>query len=256
MRLIDTNVSLGRWPTRRLALDDTARLAAKLHAHGITEAWAGSFEGLLHRDLTGVNERLTDECHTHGHGLLRPFGSVNPKLPDWEEEVHRCQDLHHMAGIRLHPNYHGYKLDDPAFKQLLQLAAERGLIVQLAVMMEDRRMQSPWLNVAPVELSPLAPLVKALPKLKLVLLNAFQGTPVAFLTDLAKAGNVYFDLGTIENVGGVANRWKEIPGERLVFGSHAPFFILESALLKVEESALPPETLQKITFGNAEGLAR
>src|SRR6185295_6640718 len=138
---IDTNVYLGRWPFRRLAFDESAALVEKLKSRGVTQAWVGSFDGLLHRDLAAVNQRLADECQRPGFEMFRPFGSINPILPDWEDDLRRCHEMHRMLGIRLHPNYHGYSLEDARFAELLRQASERELIVQLALSMEDERTQ-------------------------------------------------------------------------------------------------------------------
>ena len=46
--LIDVNVNLARWPLRRLRFDNTAALVAKFRSHGVAQAWAGSFDSLLH----------------------------------------------------------------------------------------------------------------------------------------------------------------------------------------------------------------
>src|SRR5262245_4006067 len=129
--IIDTNVHLGQWPTRRLKYGDTPALVAKLRKHRIEQAWAGSFEGLLHKNLLAVNERLAAECRDKGEGMLVPFGSVNPVLPDWEEDLRLCHEVHRMPGIRLHPTYQNYTLDHPDIPRLLAMASERGLIVQL-----------------------------------------------------------------------------------------------------------------------------
>jgi predicted TIM-barrel fold metal-dependent hydrolase len=252
--LIDTNVTLSRWPCRRLPLDETPALVARLRSQGVKQAWAGSFDGLLHKDLAAVNGRLAEEYRKNGRGLLLPFGSVNPALPSWEEDLRRCHEEHQMPGIRLHPNYHGYKLDDPAFAKLLDLARERGLIVQLVVTMEDERTQHRLMHAPPVDVSPLPALLASRPNLRIVLLNWSRGVNSALLAKLSAAGQAHFDIATLEGVGGVANLLKQVPADRVVFGSHAPFFYFESALLKLKESALSEPQATSIRTGNARRL--
>ena len=249
--LTDVNVSLSRWPLRRLPGDEPDRLVAKLRSRGVTQAWAGTFDGLLHKDLPAANARLAEDCQRYGAGMLLPFGSVSPTMPDWIEELRRCADVHHMRGIRLHPNYHGYTLDDPRFERLLRQATELNLIVQLALVMEDERMMHPLLRVAPVDPAPLTAIVARTPGLRLILLNALRTLRDPRLSRLLGAGDVCVDLAMLEGVGGLENLLAQTPVERVLFGSHAPLFYFEAAALKLEESLLTATQARAIRFENA-----
>ncbi|NJN05905.1 MAG: amidohydrolase family protein [Rhodobacteraceae bacterium] len=251
--LIDTNVSLARWPFRRCPLDDTPALVSKLREHGVTQAWAGTFDALLHKDLTTANARLADECLRHGKGLLVPIGAINPTLPDWETDLRRCGEEHKMPGIRLLPNYHGYTLDAPVFERLLATATERGLLVQIALVLEDDRTQLALAKAAPTDAAPLPALLKKHPKARVQLLNAFRtlrGKPVL---DLAAVG-ARFEIATLEGVAGIGRMLPQLPPDRLCFGSHAPFYYFESAKLKLQESVLTTTQLAALTHDNARKL--
>ena len=254
--IVDVNVNLSRWPFRRLPCDELPKLAEKLHALGVRQAWAGSFDGLFHKDVAAVNARLVDDCGKCPGGLLRPFGTVNPTLPDWREDLRRCHEDYGMTGIRLHPNYHGYQLDDPVFSELLRLAQRRGLMVQLAVRIEDLRMQHPLMLVPDVDTKPLAGLIATHPELRLVLLNALRTLRGDAITSLVDAGQVYFEISMLEGVAGISNLLKRVPIDRILFGSHFPFFILESAALKLGESELSLAQTSAITHENAERLLK
>ncbi|HEX4132196.1 MAG TPA: amidohydrolase family protein [Pirellulales bacterium] len=254
--LVDVNVYLERWPFRRLYGDTPEQLVAKLDEHGVRQAWCGSFDGLWQRDLAAVNERLAAACYAaSGSQRLVPFGSINPKLPAWNDDLARCHEKHHMPGIRLHPNYHGYKLDDPALAELLAVADERALVVQIALSMEDERTQPALVQVPHVDALPLVEVLKGLPRLRVVMLNAFRSLRVEQSDKLASAGQVYFELAMLENVAGIERLLKYVPLDRVLFGSHFPFFYYESAVLKLRESSLAGGQLTAITHENSERLS-
>jgi hypothetical protein len=159
-----------------------------------------------------------------------------------------------MPGIRLHPNYHGYTLDHPAFARLLGLAAARRRVVALALIMEDERMMHPLLRVPRVDVGPLVALVEQTPGLRLVLLNALGILRGEGLEQLLRAGEVYVEISMLEGVGGVANLLEKVSHERVLFGSHSPCFYFESALLKLRESPLTEAQLRALRERNARRL--
>ena len=252
--MIDVNVSLSRWPFRRLPLDETPALVAALRRLGVTQAWAGSFDGLLHRDVAGVNRRLADDCREHGDGLLIPFGTVNPTLPDWREDLRRCHEEQRMPGIRLHPNYHGYGLDDPRLASLLDAAAGRAMLVQIAAAMEDERTQYPLFRVPTIDPAPLAALVAQRPHLRLVLLNASPRPAGVPLRRLVETGRIWVDTAMIEGIAALEQVVASVGSGRILAGSHAPFYCAEAPSLKLQEAALKEADHRAIAEGNARAL--
>jgi Predicted metal-dependent hydrolase of the TIM-barrel fold len=260
--IIDSNVHLFEWPFRKLKYDKTEPLVAKLRKHRITQAWAGSFEAVLHKQLDAINRRLAEECKAHGDGMLIPFGSVNPAWADWEEDLRRCHEQYRMPGLRLYPAYHGYALDLPEFARLLSEAAKRGLLVQIAMRLEDERVHHVAISVPLVNASPLAEVLKKVPLAKVQLVNSAGPLLGNNVSDLVRDTQITFDIAATEGNGGIGRLIKgenysyrgSIPVERLLFGSHAPLFPCESALLKLFESPLSLEQLEKLMNANARRL--
>lgn len=248
-RLTDCHVHLGSHPFRRLDGEDVAAFADILRRRGVTEAWAGSFEGLLRRDVAEVNRLTLQRCQSDA--LFRPCGTINLTLPDWRDDVKRCAEDHGMCVIRLYPNYHGYTLDAPAFRDLLVLATKHRLLVQVAAQMEDERTQNPQVRVSPVDLKPLPALMKEMTEARVMILNANASMVLRHLQDCP---NTTLDFAMIEGVGGVENLLKIWPLNRLVFGSFAPVFYWESALLKMQESGIEPDAAAALQWRNASAL--
>jgi predicted TIM-barrel fold metal-dependent hydrolase len=260
--IIDTNVHLFEWPFRKLKYAGTDVLTAKLRKHRITKAWAGSFDAILHKQLDHVNRHLAEECRTTGDGMLTAIGSVNPAWPDWEEVLRRCHEQHRMRGVRLYPAYHGYALDHAQFGRLIAEATKREMLIQIVLRMEDERVHHPAINIGTVDLSPLPELLRKLPNAKVQLINSAGPLLGNHLSALIRDTQIVFDIAATEGNGGVGGLIEgtnysyrgAIPVERLLFGSHAPFFPCESAVMKLFESPLSLVQLKMLMNSNAKRL--
>jgi uncharacterized protein len=260
--IVDSNVHLFAWPFRKLKYDQTESLVGKLRKHRITKAWAGSFEAVFHKQLDAINHRLAEECRTRGDGALVPIGTVNPVWPDWEEDLRRCHEQYRMPGLRLYPAYHGYTLDFPEFRRLVSEAAKRAMLIQITMRLEDERVHHPSIDVPPVNVSPLPDLLKNVPQARVQLINSagpLLGNSVAVLV---RETQVAFDVAATEGNGGIGRLIEgtnpsyrgAIPVERLLFGSHAPYFPCESAVMKLFESPLNLAQLEMLMHANANRL--
>ena len=247
---IDTNVSLFKWPFRTLPLDQTDKLESKLRAIGIERAWAGSFEGVFQRDIEGVNQRLVDECADHPFFL--PVGSINLSQPSWKQDLQRCIVQHQMHAIRLHPTYHQYSFDSWSFRELLKIATENKLLIQIATTLEDTRTQNQLTARADANLEQLSGTLTSNPQSSIQLLNYRPTEKITKI--LAQHENLYFDTARVDGTDGLKQISHHVPEDRLLFGTHAPFLIPEASIIRILESGIHTQAIDKILYRNAAHL--
>jgi uncharacterized protein len=259
--IIDTNVDLFNWPFRRMKYAETRSLVAKLRKHRITQAWAGNFEALFSKSIREINARLVEECRTNGEGILIPFGTVNLAWPDWEEDLRRCHEVYRMPGIRLYPTYQTFDLNHMEFPKLISQATDRGLIIQIVGDMEDSRVHHPIVLTREVSFDPLIDIMKKNPTAKIQLLCWNERTSSDLLEKLVAETSVVLDISWLESVGALGrlidgNSWSgpktPVPVNRLLFGSHAPYFPVEASLIKLFESPLTLEQMKAVMSLNAK----
>jgi predicted TIM-barrel fold metal-dependent hydrolase len=147
-------------------------------------------------------------------------------------------------------------------ESLVKITEERGLILQVVFGMEDPRLHHPIINVGPVAFDPLLKVMKSTPNAKVQLLHFSGASPGDDLSQFMTNPNTFLDISRMEGNGAVGRVIGSVQGlpsprapvERLVFGSHAPYFPVETALLKLIESPLDAQQLQAIMQRNARRL--
>lgn len=281
--VIDTNVSLGQWPFRHLRYSGAAALGNKLKKHRIKQAWAGSFDALFHKDIDAVNAGLIKDCNSYGGGFFLPFGTVNLAWPDWEEDLRRCHEVYKMKGIRIYPSYQTFDLTHEDFPKFLHEISRRGLILQIVGDMDDSRNHHPVVLTRNFSYTPLIDLLGKEPAAKVQLLYWNHRINARQMDDFVGNTKVLFDISRVETNGGVeamlegnqnqkdrvftfggmektvseipwGRNSNPVPAERVVFGSHAPYFPVEANLLKLFESDLTLGQSKAIMEANAARL--
>jgi predicted TIM-barrel fold metal-dependent hydrolase len=256
--MIDVNAYLGHFAFRRLRHNTARGLLELMDRAGIEQAAVSSASAITYRNAHSGNEEVAAEVKTHRDRLV-PFAVLNPVYAGWRDDLKSCQNEFGMRGLRIYPNWHNYRLSDPACEELVNAAAERGMSISIPLRVEDRRQQSWLVDVPDVDKEEIAELVRRCPKARFMLLNGSgypgsslgrrnSGLPANYVIEISLlTALIRNELGQlIENLG----------EERLVFGTGMPFHSPGPALAKLDVLDASAAVKEKIRRGNAAQLLR
>lgn len=178
------------------------------------------------------------------------FGSVFPKAPDAYEELERIADMG-LRGVKLHPDYQGFEVDDDALIPLYKKISSLGLITVFHAGV-DYGFAPPY-GATPEKMK------RAIRHFDSPVVAAHFGGVDSYEGVLAHlAGeNVYFDtsFGYSMMPKYYALRIVEKHGvDKLLFGTDSPWHTAEMERRLLSSLSLTEDELAKIYSGNAKKL--
>jgi predicted TIM-barrel fold metal-dependent hydrolase len=245
--VINVAVWVGQYPFRGIPGSDVAALKRKMSELRIDHAIVAPFEGIFWENSLDAYERTVDKLG--GEQTLEVWPVVRPEPTAGLEEL---LERHRPRGMRLLPNYHRYRVSHPAVAKLMELARERGMIVQVFQRIADERWHY-MLHVPPVPQEDMEYLT-AVYHDQPVLLSGVQ--PLAFLASrLREQPMLYADLSRVRGPQfAIETLVKTLPVEKLIFGSLWPIQIIEATLWQVTTAKIDVGLKRRILRDNAEEL--
>ena len=264
----DANSYLGEWPTRRLNGDRAPsprelveQRQALMDRRGISRAAISRLEGVFLKDASSANRELFELVGDNDRFL--PIYTLDPTFPDWRDQLERCIQewglARGKAGLRLLPNYHGYRLDGPAVDRFLEVVAPLQVPVLLPVQLEDARMHHPAMQVPDLPGAEVAGLVNRWQNVPWIVCGATASQIASTAKLLNPAARCWFDVSRVQGpVDSIRMLRERVGVGRLVFGTNLPLHVCESPIMELADAHLPPEEDAAVRLGNghdAFGLA-
>jgi predicted TIM-barrel fold metal-dependent hydrolase len=238
MVAFDVNLSTGRWPFRPYRLQTMGLLVPHLAQYGIIGGLVRSSQAAFSSDLLHENYELAEACQPYDG--FRALPVVHPDYGFW-------RDIQAQAVLLL-PFFQNYSLLDGKTLDMARAMAKKGHVFVISLREEDERAQHPLCQVkAPT--ADIQAFAEAVPETPVIVLNAYFGECCNW-----SAGNVYFDIAFYEPFN-ITESLLAAPKGRVLFGSHAPFFVASAALSKLQDG-MPEADAQAIARDNALAILR
>jgi predicted TIM-barrel fold metal-dependent hydrolase len=256
--MIDVNAYLGHFAFRQLRHNTAAGLLRLMDRKGIERAAVSSASAITYRNAQAGNEEVAAEVKGHTDRLI-PMAVLNPAYAGWRDDLKICQEQFGAKGLRLYPRWHHYRLTDPACRELVHAAAERGMVVTIPLRVEDRRQQSWLVDIPDVDREEIAALIKSSPEASFILMSG-SGFVSSSLgrKDNGLPPNYAIEISLMHvELDNEVGRLLSILGEdRVVFGTGMPFHYPDPAMVKVDMLDANAAVKEKIRKGNAARLLK
>lgn len=214
----------------------------------MTEAGVDMAVGLHIATNPGQMHKVNDFAAASQSNRMACFGSVHPKAPDALDELHRIKELG-LKGVKLHPDYQGFFVDDPAMAPLYETAARLGLSV-LFHAGKDPLCQE-------VHATPRALAQLALDYPDLTVIVAHMGGLLRYEESMEYlvGSRVYLDVSmscTCCPDGLFAQMVARHPKDRLLFATDCPWSRAEDQIKKLRSLNLSRDDLNLILWENGQ----
>jgi predicted TIM-barrel fold metal-dependent hydrolase len=254
--ICDVAAWLGPYPFRHLrecSLDD---LVARCDRLGIGRVVASGYDNLFAQNGLETWRIWREAIAAHpAETRIDYWPVVNPAAPGELRRFSEYAAVHRPRGIRLLPNYHGYRLWEPAVADVMAVARQMDLVVQVFVRIADERWH--WmLHTSAVDVNQdIAYLTSQFQEQPLVISGASAGE-IGFLgRRMRQQRMLYADLSRVRGPIFALDRIDQAaPVDRLLFGSLWPVQIIEASLWEITTSTLDAGIQRAILGGNYAAL--
>lgn len=246
--IIDVNAFIGHWPSVPL-VGDVASVRASLQAVGVDLICLSPLEAAWRLNPHLANAAVYDAAHEFSD--VSPVPVLDPTIATWPGELARAQAHPRLRLVRLLPTYSPYELT--VADEMLEAVAKAGLGAIVQMRLEDRRRQHSLAQVPDLAADEVVELARRHPGLTVIAGGPRTADIMAMKESLLAVPNLYADLSQADGLNVVRGLVEDGLGGRLLFGSHAPFFIPYAALARVLTD-LDDARAQPILGGNAQDL--
>lgn len=195
---------------------------------------------------------INDWCAQQDGGRFISFGGIHPDAEDYEQEIAHIKELG-LHGIKLHPDYQGFMIDDERMDKIYDAIERADLPV---IFHSGYDCVSPDLIHSTPERA--LNMIKKHPKLKVILAHLGANMMWEQVRDVLAGvdGEVYFDTAfTSMCPDELMQAIVEKHGaDRILFASDCPWdssYLIKEKILRLNISE---DNKEKILGGNAEGL--
>jgi hypothetical protein len=253
---IDVNVFLGAYPFRRVPGTSPDAVVGAMDRAGIDRGWVTHLPGLFWRDPAEGNPWLYET--TRRQVRLQPIPAIHPGLSGWERVLDEAV-ASDAPGIRCDPTFYGLDPAGPAMRDLVSACGEAGMLLLLAVRLEDGRQRHVNDRAPELPAAAVRALIRSHPAARLLVTHAHRSfvEEVHFGSTPPEAARIWWDVcwlwGPPED--DLATLLGSVGADRFVFGTGQPLRLPEASVARLDLLDLSADDRARIEQGNAQRAA-
>ncbi|MBT3268134.1 amidohydrolase family protein [Candidatus Poribacteria bacterium] len=226
--IVDVSCFAGHWPSRDLQ-GDLVSVRGSLREYGVGRLLASPMDAAWTRNPHLVNAAFYSAAESFAD--VSPVPVLDPTVATWAAELERAVERPDVRLVRLLPAYSPYRLAEA--DDLLSAASDAGLAVICQTRLEDRRRQHPLAQVPDVPVADVVAAAERHPGLGMIVGGARYPEARSLRDRLLGMPNLHVETSHMDGLDAIRVLVDEGLGDKLLFGSHAPFFIPYAAVSRI-----------------------